>query len=177
MGAKSSTKDAECLRECGRVEVAAAQSALDAAEAASAAAAAAYRSAFEESTGANATAAAAEQELRELTTDLEEDAKKRPAKRLEREERDELLRRCTRLRQTIGEVKRMEKNLALKKRFNAEQKQRVAEGRRPFFVPDITKKKHAAKYRWRDAGPGARGGVDSQGSGPPHHRGRQRADD
>ena len=119
----------------------------------------------------------AEQELRELTTDLEEDAKKRPAKRLEREERDELLRRCTRLRQTIGEVKRMEKNLALKKRFNAEQKQRVAEGRRPFFVPDITKKKHAAKYRWRDAGPGARGGVDSQGSGPPHHRGRQRADD
>jgi hypothetical protein len=57
--------------------------------------------------------------------------------------------------QTIGDVKRLEKNLALKKQFNAEQKQRLSEGKRPFFVRNITQKKHASKYKWQTNGKGS----------------------
>lgn len=71
--------------------------------------------------------AEAEAELSALTDKLASDAKRRPGRGLERYEVDEIKRRCSRLRQILGEVKRREKDLALKQQFNQEQKQRVAE--------------------------------------------------
>jgi len=49
-------------------------------------------------------------------------------------------------------------------RFNQEQKQRVAEGKKPFLVRDITDKKYASKYNWKDGGNG-RGGGGKRGGG------------